>query len=326
MTEPEHELKTFLAQDLAEMASEYDRIYKRSTEDPGTAGDEGEEVWAALLRNWLPNNYEIRTKGRILDPQGKAGPQVDIVVLRPGYPKRLLDKKLYLAAGVAAVFESKNTLTAAHIEKTWANVAAVNALADQYETPSPRQALVPNIYYGLLAHGHSWKGPGSDPVGVIVNKLQALLDETPLMRDALSILCVANLASWDVLRLTYEGPVLMPTEAWEARKSRLGVTSDDPLCALYYMAASTDGDEYIPSNPLGVLITSMIDRLSLTDANLGLLSQYFYSAGMGGPTGHSVVGRHFRLTSQMPLDVVDKLPRALTSGRPQTDWSTHFQF
>ena len=326
MTEPDHELKTFLAQDLAQMASEYERIYKRSTEDPGTAGDEGEEVWAALLRNWLPDNYEIRTKGRILDPQGNAGPQVDIVVLRPGYPKRLLDKKLYLAAGVAAVFESKNTLTSAHIEKTWANVAAVNALADQYEAPSPRQAIVPNIYYGLLAHGHSWNASGSDPVGVIVKKLQELLDKTPLMRDALSIVCVGNLASWDVLRMTYDGPGLMPPEAWEARKSRLGVTSDDPLCALYYMAASTRDDEYIPSNPLGVLITSIVDRLSLTDSNLGLLSQYFYSAGMGGPTGRSVAGRHYPLSSQMPPEVVQRLPQALTSGRPQTDWSMHFQF
>jgi hypothetical protein len=35
------------------MAEEYDRIQKRATEDPGTAGDQGEENWATLLRNWL---------------------------------------------------------------------------------------------------------------------------------------------------------------------------------------------------------------------------------------------------------------------------------
>lgn len=105
-----HELETFLAQDLAEMASEYERISSRSLEDPGTAGDEGEEAWAGLLRDWLPESYQVRVKGRILGADGTAGPQVDIVVLRPGYPQRLLDKKLYLAGGVAAVFECKNTL------------------------------------------------------------------------------------------------------------------------------------------------------------------------------------------------------------------------
>jgi hypothetical protein len=119
VTEQQHELHTFLAQDLGVMASEYDRIRARSTEDPGTAGDEGEEAWAAVLRDWLPDSYQIRTKGRVLGASGTAGPQVDIIVLRPGYPQRLLDKKLYLAGGVAAVFECKNTLKASHIEKTW---------------------------------------------------------------------------------------------------------------------------------------------------------------------------------------------------------------
>ena len=123
-----HEGETFLEQDLIEMRSEYDRIRARTREDPGTAGDEGEEAWAAVLRGWLPSSYQIRLKGRILGADGAAGPQVDIVVLRPGYPKRLLDKKLYLAGGVAALFECKNTLTAADIVKTWQNVEAVNAL------------------------------------------------------------------------------------------------------------------------------------------------------------------------------------------------------
>jgi hypothetical protein len=114
----EHELKTFLAQDVEEMASEYARIRSRSREDPGTAGDEGEEAWAGVLREWLPDNYKVRVKGRILGSNGVASPQVDIVVLRPGYPRRLLDKKLYLAGGVAAAFECKNTLTAQDIRKT----------------------------------------------------------------------------------------------------------------------------------------------------------------------------------------------------------------
>ena len=113
------------------MRSEYDRIRVRTVEDPGTAGDEGEEAWAEVLRDWLPESYQIRTKGSgILASDGTAGPQIDIVVLRPGYPRRLLDKKLYLAGGVAAVFEVKNTLTAAHITKTWRNSCAQSTNSD----------------------------------------------------------------------------------------------------------------------------------------------------------------------------------------------------
>ena len=49
-----HDLYDFMQQISNEMAAEYDRIQKRATEDPGTAGDQGEENWAELLRGWLP--------------------------------------------------------------------------------------------------------------------------------------------------------------------------------------------------------------------------------------------------------------------------------
>ena len=107
-----HELEVFLRQDQAEMEAEYRRIYKRTSEDPGTAGDEGEENWAALLREWLSGRYQVVTKGRIVFPDRSASAQVDVVVLRASYPPRLLSKKLYLSSGVVAAFECKNTLRA----------------------------------------------------------------------------------------------------------------------------------------------------------------------------------------------------------------------
>ena len=70
------ELNAWIAQTTDEMASEYERIRTRATEDPGTAGDEGEENWAQLLRGWLPPSYEVRTKGRILAHDGSASRQV----------------------------------------------------------------------------------------------------------------------------------------------------------------------------------------------------------------------------------------------------------
>ncbi len=69
-----HELFAFMRDATLQMASEYDQIQNRATEDPGTAGDQGEENWASLLRRWLPPSYQVVTKGRILSDQGTAGP------------------------------------------------------------------------------------------------------------------------------------------------------------------------------------------------------------------------------------------------------------
>jgi hypothetical protein len=86
-----HELHDFMSQLTEDIRSEYERIQKRVFEDPGTAGDEGEENWAELLRKWLPSGYRVVTKGRILGYQGIASPQVDIIVLHPSYPEYLVN-------------------------------------------------------------------------------------------------------------------------------------------------------------------------------------------------------------------------------------------
>jgi hypothetical protein len=105
-----NELHSYLGQAQAPMAADYNRIRARSSEDPGTAGDESEENWADLLRQWLPSGYSVVTKGRILGATGEASRQVDVLVLRPAYPRGLIEKnaKLFLADGVAAAFSSLN--------------------------------------------------------------------------------------------------------------------------------------------------------------------------------------------------------------------------
>jgi hypothetical protein len=110
-----------LDQDQAEMAAEYQRIYNRSTQDPGTAGDEGENNWASFLAEWLPG-YQIVTKGRVLFPDGEASPQLDVIVLSGAYPKRLLEKKLFLSSGVIAAFECKTTLRSEHLASLFETV------------------------------------------------------------------------------------------------------------------------------------------------------------------------------------------------------------
>ena len=67
-----HELHDFVVSSQKQIADEYVRIQKRAKEDPGTAGDQGEENWATLLRHWLPSYFHVVTKGRILAENGFA--------------------------------------------------------------------------------------------------------------------------------------------------------------------------------------------------------------------------------------------------------------
>jgi hypothetical protein len=76
-----HDLHSYMHQLSAKMDAEYARIRKSARADPGTAGDEGEENWAQLLRDWLPSNYHVVTQGQLMDDQGRLSGQVDIIVL-----------------------------------------------------------------------------------------------------------------------------------------------------------------------------------------------------------------------------------------------------
>jgi len=123
-----NDLHDYLLGVTEDMSRDYHQIQKRATQDPGTAGDQGEENWAELLRGWLPPTYQVVTKGRILGHDGNASPQVDVLVLRPSYPRKLLGKKLYLAGGVAAAFECKVTLKKSHIYEAFQTAALINKL------------------------------------------------------------------------------------------------------------------------------------------------------------------------------------------------------
>src|SRR5947199_10847939 len=109
-----HEIHDFIIFAQRTIEEEYTRIRKRAAEDPGTAGDEGEENWATLLREWLPPAYHVVTKGRIVSSDGSTSPQVDVVILHPAYPLKLREKKLYLSSGVIAALECKLTLRVHH--------------------------------------------------------------------------------------------------------------------------------------------------------------------------------------------------------------------
>jgi hypothetical protein len=187
MADNEHALFDFIQSATEELAREYRRIQRRTLQDPGTAGDEGEENWAALLREWLPPAYRVVTKGRILSQEGTAGPQLDVLILHPNYPPFLVNKKLYLASGVLAAFECKLTLKAEHITKATQNSATVKRLCVARQG-SPYHELFSPLKYGLLAHAHVWNKPRSTPFEHVSTGLdEADDDEVKHPRESLDL-------------------------------------------------------------------------------------------------------------------------------------------
>lgn len=252
------------------MASEYNRIRARAPEDPGTAGDEGEGNWAALLRQWLPAHYHVRTKGRVLATMGQASRQIDLLVLKPSYPPSLLDKKLYLASGVAAVFECKTTLKAEHIDTACKTATSLRRLLPpRYGTPY--RELHSTITFGLLSHSHCWKNPGSNPLGNIGAALvEADLKETIAPLEMLDSVCVADCATWTASKELFRGP-----EHFLDRNAPM--TSYNR----HFSAEQDDGATPL-STPISVFIADLLARLAREDDQIRDIATYFLAVGLIG--------------------------------------------
>ncbi|EOQ98292.1 hypothetical protein LEP1GSC195_1477 [Leptospira wolbachii serovar Codice str. CDC] len=198
-----HEYKEFYSQLYSELQSEYSRIYKRTSEDPGTAGDQGEENWAEILRDWLPDSFKIITKGRIINERNETSPQVDILVLHPDYPKILLNKKLYFSNGVLAAFECKNTLRIRDLEKIFQNTIKIKNLYPKRKGNFYKE-LNSGIIYGILAHSYEFSNKKVDPELLLEDQIYNLDEKiinSPI--EMIDLICVSNLGTWEAYRTSY---------------------------------------------------------------------------------------------------------------------------
>jgi hypothetical protein len=271
------------------MADEYGRIQKQARADPGTAGDQGEENWASLFRDWLPPIYQIVTKGRILSPDGALSPQVDVLVLSPSYPKHLLDKKHFLAGGVLAAFECKTTLRAAHLMEAVQNAVAIRShLPLRFGTPY-RELFSP-LYYGLLAHSHEWLSP-TDKVG---DHVLNLISEHDLAfvghpREMLDLVCVADLGVWVLGKDTWRGPKTI--NKGKANAEEFWLTSG----AQVWGPGGSAGTHYVRKvlpmegthsdsrfTPIGAALSHIMRRLAWEDPGLRGIASYFWNIRMEG--------------------------------------------
>ena len=278
MTDKQHVLHAFMRQMNTEMASEYERIQLRATDDPGTAGDEGEENWAEVFRGWLPRNYEVVTKGRIINEEGLTSPQMDVLVLNVSYPTKLLNKKHYLAAGVAAAFECKTTLKSAHISQAFKRCRELKNLYKQ-RTGSPYRELHSPIVYGLLAHSHSWKGNNSNPDQTVSDKVvEADLSQIPHPRLQPDLICVADLGTWTCTKFAFIGPCQVPD--WQAVASKYG-----PTGAAYssYIALTCAYEQQLEHfAPIGGLISYLTQKLARENPTLRNLADYYRLTNIAG--------------------------------------------
>lgn len=278
-----HDLVEFMRQVSDEMSSEYGRIRRRSSEDPGTAGDQGEENWASLLRDWLPPTYEVVTKGRIIGADGTTSPQVDLIVLKDVYPRKLLDKKLYLADGVAAAFECKTTLRAEHIGQAVATSVKIKQL---YPTRggTPYQELHAPIIYGLLAHSHEWKSPNSRPRDNVTSQL-AVSDHSYVThpRESLDVVCVADLGTWTLIRLALVGSNAAGMLRESDQRVPDGPQYEMGVSMTAYAGHTVEDDSQKATfTPIGSLIASLTRKLAQDNPSLRGLAGYYPSAGISG--------------------------------------------
>jgi hypothetical protein len=316
-----HDLFNFLASVTQDMALEYERIQKRATEDPGTAGDQGEENWASLLRNWLPPTYQVVTKGRILGHQGIASPQVDVVVLHPTYPRQLLDKKLYLAGGVAAAFECKLTLRAEHIGSAIKNAVEIRRIL-MPRTGTPYKELNTSIIYGLLAHAHIWKGKNSSPMHNISKGLESWRSAgVQHPRELLDFLCIANYGTYVLQKQPFE----LGLEKSYGSRGPVGTGYMQYVPFKYLPEAFKDTvapehrDAKPSFEPIGTLLCYLLHKLAWEDLSLRPLAEYFHLAEVEGVGGGRLIGWPLNIYSEEVRDRI--LSNVSSKYDPWNEWS-----
>lgn len=266
-----HDLHDFMQQMSVEIASEYRRLRRRAAEDPGTAGDQGEENWANVLKQWLPGSYYVVTKGRIINEKGQTSKQVDVIVLSAAYPKRLLTKKLYLAAGVVAAFECKTTLKSSHIAEAAACCATIKGLFSA-RTGTPYRELHSPPVFGVLAHSHSWKALDSTPRENIERALtdsDASHASHPRLR--MDLLCVADLGLWSSFAVAFVGPAQLP--GWGKASEVFGPTGSASTAFMGHLLDA--GEQERGFTPVGAMISTVTRKLAWADPSLQPLADYY---------------------------------------------------
>lgn len=323
----DHELHDFLdymATVREAMSQEYRLIQKRVIEDPGTAGDRAEESWASFLRDWLPSNYQVVTKGRIISYDNASSPQIDILVLQPSYPKALKERKIYLAGGVVAAFECKLTLRVEHIRKAAENALIVKNLAP-IKRGNPFDELYQPIFFGLLAHSCRL---GKSPVDKAMYSLLDYYHGDSIFKLSkynhpkylLDIICVADTALFTADKSINLGPVPFLTEDYAKGSVITGYDIHAPLEEDHdiYTSFEKNKDHGLI---LGIFIAKINRFLAINDLSLRSFTEYLYASINHHPLISSIP---WKLQDVLSGEVIQKLRAYEKPDNPWSKWSLRF--
>jgi Domain of unknown function (DUF6602) len=130
---------------------------------PVTKGDAAENVWRELLQTYLPERYKTE-KAHVVDSKGAFSNQIDVVIFDRHYSPFIFNyEEQYVipAESVYGVFETKQTINAAHVTYAQEKVASVRSLhrtslpVPHVEGTAPAKTL-PHILGGLLTFDSEW--------------------------------------------------------------------------------------------------------------------------------------------------------------------------
>lgn len=277
----------WLQRTARQMSEEYEEAFKAASEMSGRAQETGHTIeagWKSFLTNWLPPQYEVKTRRYIVGEvdTGENREETDIVILGPNYPKSLRDEAQIIAGGVAAAFSVKSTLKASSIEEAAASCARLDRSLSPREG-TPRKELNRSFPYGLLAHSHGWKGERANPhLNVSRNLFEADQRHATRPRASLDLVCVPDLGTWNQIK-----SVQLPMPHWpqmfegvppEERKEFIEAISRTTVRSTFVLNAAQSQGEILAS-----FLTSLYSRLAINDEQLRSLADSF--SLMGADTG-----------------------------------------
>lgn len=288
-----NDLHDYVRQEHQWLADEYRRVRERAREDPGTAGDEIESNWRQLIEKWIPPTYRVVTKGRLLFPDGSASGQIDVLVLKPGYPPGLTDRKLYIAGGVAFVFECKTTLKPQHISESVQKLRVIRENGDRHHTnETPRDVLTPSPGFGLLAHSSVWENP-NQYLTAALREHHATVTHPSRMLD---LVCVADSGTFMAERTAEFPDVTMRPDGSFFQKG-VGAMS-------VYRGPDESNSRERQDTALGRLVWYLMRRLAWDEPSIRSLVQHYHSSGFSAGGG---IPRIWPQASVLPETVLSAL-------------------
>lgn len=169
-----------------QLHEERKKLQATSHQNPDSAGERTEDIFAELVRKLIPDEFKVVTRARIEFDNPRDSPQLDLVILKPGGEKRLNDLRSYPLSSVLAAFECKLTLRKSHLEKA---VATANAIKGNYADgmASHRGWTQDKIgscrpYFGILALGWD-KGDDLSLVSQLADVLLKSFLDCPIGRQ-----------------------------------------------------------------------------------------------------------------------------------------------